>query len=356
MTHEILESPGPWLIRIAKVFEPLAPEILAGIGAPTATRLASETWLLGDTAAAALDVPQLARFIRWRLPVHHSWPCSPRRMDGFIEKAAQSLARKFGPASPQIVLCGSLEPGSPDPYFRRLASNLRGRALQLLPPGTVASAEDQHPAEPTLFTMVGRQGLYAGMATPRHCGGFHPGGTRFIRQADGATLSRSGAKVSEALHQLRLHRPPPPGGAHWLDLGASPGGMTGELLAKGYRVTAIDRAALYPRLKGSPGLTEICGDVAAFAPPSGTHFDAILCDMNGDACKSMRQVSRLAPALVPGGLVIFTLKTAGVSGIAEIDDLATAVRAIATAAGLRLIAETHLTYNRQEFTWLLDLP
>lgn len=352
MTHEMLESPGPWLIRIARVFEPLAAEILAAIGTPVATRLGPEYWLLGDVAAAALDAPRLARFIRWRLPVHHSWPCSPRRMDGFIEKAAQTLARKFGPASPQTLLCGVLDPGSPDPYFRQLASNLRGRALQVLPPAA-AAAEDQHPAEPTLFCMLGRAGLFAGLAAPRACGGFYPGGTRFIRQAGGTTVSRAGAKVSEALHQLRLHRPPPPAGAHWLDLGASPGGMSAELIAKGYRVTAIDRAPLDPRLKGLAGLTEIRRDVAAFVPPRATRYDAILCDMNGDARESMRQVGRLAAALAPGGLVIFTLKTAGVSGLAEIDRLAAAVLTIATAAGLRLLAETHLTYNRQEFTWLL---
>jgi 23S rRNA U2552 (ribose-2'-O)-methylase RlmE/FtsJ len=353
MTHETLETPGPWLVRIAKVFEPLAAEILAAIGTPVATRLGPEYWLLGDTPAAALDVPRLARFIRWRLPVHHSWPCSPRRMDGFIEKAAQSLARKFGPSGPQTLLCGVLDPGSPDPYFRQLASNLRGRALQVLPPAAASAAEDQRPAEPTLFCMLGRTGLFAGMAAPRACGGFFPGGTRFIRQADGATVSRAGAKVSEALHQLRLHRQPPPAGAHWLDLGASPGGMSAELIAKGYRVTAIDRAPLDPRLKGLAGLTEIRRDVAAFVPPRGARYDAILCDMNGDARESMRQVGRLAAALASGGLVIFTLKTAGVAGLAEIDRLAAAVLTTASAAGLRLLAETHLTYNRQEFTWLL---
>jgi 23S rRNA C2498 (ribose-2'-O)-methylase RlmM len=274
-------------------------------------------------------------------------------MDGFIEKAAQSLARKFGPSGPQTLLCGVLDPGSPDPYFRQLASNLRGRALQVLPPAAASAAEDQRPAEPTLFCMLGRTGLFAGMAAPRACGGFFPGGTRFIRQADGATVSRAGAKVSEALHQLRLHRQPPPAGAHWLDLGASPGGMSAELIAKGYRVTAIDRAPLDPRLKGLAGLTEIRRDVAAFVPPRGARYDAILCDMNGDARESMRQVGRLAAALASGGLVIFTLKTAGVAGLAEIDRLAAAVLTTASAAGLRLLAETHLTYNRQEFTWLL---
>lgn len=349
----MLESPGPWLIRISRVFEPLVPEILGALGAGHVTRLATEYFLLGATTAAALDHPLIARFIRWRLPIHHSWPCRPRQMEQFIEKAARSLSDKFGPAHPQMILCGCLDPSSPDPYYKRLASNLRGRALQLLPPAAAAGADDQHPSEPTLFCLVGHQGLFCGMASPRACGGFHPGGTRFIRQRADTTISRAGAKLAEALHHLQLHRPPPPAGSRWLELGASPGGMTVELLAKGYQVTAIDRAPLDPRLSDAPGLTAIRSDVAAFRPPPGAIYQAMLCDMNGPADESMRQVCRLLPALDPEGLLIFTLKTTATTGIAGIRQLAGTVLARATAAGLTLLTETHLTYNRQEFTWIL---
>ncbi|MCF7732770.1 MAG: hypothetical protein K9N23_13860 [Akkermansiaceae bacterium] len=349
----MLESSGPWLIRISRVFEPLVPEILEGLGAGHVTRLGTEYFLLGETTAAPLDNPLIARFIRWRLPIHHSWPCRPRQMERFIEKAAQTLAHKFGRALPQMILCGGLDPSSPDPYYKKLASNLRGRALQLLPPATAAGADDQHPAEPTLFCMVGHQGLFCGMASPRACGGFHPGGTRFIRQSADTTISRAGAKLAEALHHLQLHRPPPPPGSHWLELGASPGGMTAQLLAKGYQVTAIDRAPLDPRLSGAPALTVMRSDAAAFRPPPGALYQAILCDMNGPADESMRQVCRLLPALAPAGVVIFTLKTTATTGIAGIHQLAGTVDARATAAGLTLLTETHLTYNRQEFTWIL---
>lgn len=356
MSAEPLDGPGPWLIRIARTFEPWVPELLALAGAASVKRLGPEFWLLGDAAAAALDEPRLARFIRWRLPLHHGWPCQPRRMEGFIEKASQSLLRKFGPAQPQTILCGPLDPSSPDPYYKILASNLRGRALQVLPPCTAATAEDQHPGEPTLFCLVGQAGLYCGMASPRLCHGFHPGGTRFIRQGGDDTISRAGAKLAEALHHLRLFGEAPPPGAKWLELGASPGGMTAELLARGYRVTAIDRAPLDPRLGGAAGLVAVHGDVTRFTPPAGDRYQAILCDLNGGACEAMRQVCRLASALVPGGLVIFTLKTTGVAGVAAIGDLASAVLELAAQAGLRLLAESHLTYNRQEFTWYLHRP
>lgn len=348
---------GPWLIRIAKVFEPQVPAILAALDAGPATRPGAEYHLLGNTTAERLDEPRLARFIRWRLPVHHAWPCCPRRMDQFVEKAAQALLRKFGPAHPRTLRCGSFDPTSPDPYYRLLASNLRGRALQLLPPpataAAAAAAADPPPDEPALFCLLGPAGLFCGMASPRLCHGFHPGGTRFIRHDPGTTISRAGAKVAEALHHLALHRPPPPAAAHWLELGASPGGMTAELLDRGYRVTAIDRAPLDPRLSGRPGLTAIRGDVAAFRPPAGARYDALLCDLNGEALDSIRQVLRLLPALAPDALVVFTLKTTGATGLTDIGRLAGDVLARATAAGLRLLAETHLTYNRQEFTWLL---
>jgi cystathionine beta-lyase/cystathionine gamma-synthase len=44
------------------------------------------------------------------------------------------------------------------------------------------------------------------------------------------------------------------------------------------------------------------------------------------------------------------LKGAGVESPAEMNELSRAAIAYATASGLSVIATTHLTYNRQEFT------
>ena len=347
----LLENPGPWLVRIARIWEEHVAEMLESARAAPTKRIGPEYWLTSDLNSEALSQPDLARFIRWRLPVHHAWPCNPRKMEGFIEKAARAMQRKFAPAMPQTLLCGALDPSSPDPYFRQLAANLRGRALQLMPPPAAATAEEQHPAEPSLFCMVGQAGLFCGMASPRSCGGFHPGGTRFIRQDAEHTVSRAGAKLAEALHQLRLHREPPPTGAHWLELGASPGGMTAELLDRGYRVTAIDRAPIDPRLTENPNLTIIRADASSFAPKPGAVYQAMLCDMNGDPRDAMRQVARLANALEPGSPVVFTLKTTGAPDPDAIARLA--AETLDLTGQLRLIAETHLTYNRHEFTWFL---
>ena len=69
---------------------------------------------------------------------------------------------------------------------------------------------------------------------------------------------------------------------------------------------------------------------------------------------SLRQVVRLSAALKSGGLIVFTLKAAGADTPAEMLDLLRAAEAFSRASGLSLIAKTHLTYNRQEFTLFFE--
>jgi 23S rRNA (cytidine2498-2'-O)-methyltransferase len=339
-----------WLIRIPDVFEAFAPEILTGLGATPQKRLGGDYYLARVETPAALEDSEWSIFTSWNLPVDHAWPCCPQKMEGFVEKAAQGLLKRFAERSPQALFTGPLQPGAPHPYYKHLATNLRGRVLQLFPSLPVAEVEAQDPEAETLYCLVGKEGLYAGMLSPRAANGFYPGGTKFIRQSE--AISRAGAKIAEALHFLKLHHPDLPAGAHWLELGASPGGMTAELLDRGFRVTAIDRAALDPRLDRAQGLTFVRADVDAFQPKGS--FDALLCDMNGDPRLSLRQVVRLSAGLNPGGLIVFTLKAAGADTPGEMLDLIRAAEAFARASGLSLIAKTHLTYNRQEFTLFFE--
>ena len=344
-------APTSRLIRIPEVFAPWCLELLALFDTGKTTALGSEYHLIRTLDAAILRTGPAAAFISWNLPIHHSWPCHPPKMDNFIEKAAQTLMKKFGPLQPQAIQMGPLQSGAPDRYYKSLASNLRGRTLQLFPGlSGSATAESQHPDKSTLFCLVGQEGLFAGMQSPRESNGFHPGGTLFISQGSAGTISRAGAKIAEALHQLLLHRPALPAGSHWLELGASPGGMTSELLNRSYRVTALDRAPLDGRLKGHAGLTFTKTDVVAFIPPAATIYDALLCDMNGDARSALRQVIRLTKFMRPGGLIVFTLKTPGATTLHDMQETIQLTLREAKAAGLELISLTHLTYNRQEFT------
>jgi len=343
-----------WLVRIPEVFAEWTGDILPRLGAASLPRLGREYFLIKTGRIEAVRHSEAGMFVSWNIPVEHSWPCCPQGMDGFIEKAAQAVWRKFGPRNPQAILTGSLDPGSPNKYYRSLASNLRGRTLQLFPPLRAREVEEQDPAAETLFCLVGSEGLFSGMQSPKESNGFYPGGTKFIAHDAAKTISRAGAKIAEALHYLRLYRPALPQGSHWLELGASPGGMTSELLAREYRVTAVDRAPLDKRLDRQPGLTFVRADAATFQPKQGMCYDALLSDLNGDARESMRLVIRLSKHLNAGGIVVFTLKTPGVEAVSGVIELVQDVVTAAAGAGLQLIAKTHLTYNRQEFTLFFE--
>jgi len=343
------------LLRVPEVFEAWKADVFRDLGAERVRRLGKEYELVRMKLAPPLAGVVAAKYVSWMLPLQHVWPCQPKTMDGFIEKAAQALAQKFASMDLQALMIGALDPGG-DRYYRSLASNLRGRALQLFdqPLREMHDAESQDPCRPTLFVLVGREGLFAGVLSPAQAGGFHPGGTKFIRQNSADTISRAGAKIAEALHHLPLHAACPSAGAHWLELGASPGGMTAELLRRGYQVTAIDRAALDARLLGAPGLHVVQADVADFEPGSGIKYDAILSDMNGEALLAFSRVERLVRYLKLGGLVVFTLKLAGVETYDGVNQLEQKLRSAAEQAGLKWLVCRHLTYNRMEFTCIMQ--
>ena len=344
--------PATWLIRISETFADFSSEIVAALGAEIIKKLGSEYYLIHTRDARAIHRSDAAGYLRWNLPVDHTWPCNPEKMVGFVEKAAQAMLWKFGGRDPQAIFIGQLDPSSTSRYYKALASNLRGRTLQLFPAEIAAfkEVEAQDSKRPTLFCLVGKEGLFCGMQSPRESNGFYPGGTKYINQTSPDTISRAGAKVAEALHYLLMHRRAPKKGSHWLELGASPGGMTSELLTREYKVTAIDRAPLDKRLDKQKDLHFALLDVAAFRPNASMRYDAILSDMNGDAREAIRQVSRLSAHLNPGGLVIFTLKTPGVTSFSEMNELYRDAVTTAAAAGLTLFAKTHLTYNRHELT------
>lgn len=361
-TSAILESmssplaPATWLIRISEVFAEHSSAIVRDLGGSLAKRLGHEYYLLKVQQGFSVQGQAPSLFVRWNLPVEHAWPCNPEKMDGFVEKAAQALFRKFGDRKPQALFIGQLDPSAGHRYYRALASNLRGRSLQLFPEAVASlrEAESQDGRGETLFCLVGKEGLFCGMQSPLKSNGLHPGGTRYISQNSPDTISRAGAKIVEALHFLSMYRPLPGDGASWLELGASPGGMTSELLARGYQVTALDRAPLDRRLDGHAGLRFFPLDAADFQPPGTTRYDAILSDMNGDPRAALGQVLRLAGHLKPDGLVIFTLKTQAINGYEEILELHRDALEMVVTAGLRPIATTHLTYNRQEVTLLME--
>ena len=349
-------SSAKWLIRISEVFADFSEAIVEGLGGELSKRLGSEYYIIQTENPAALQDSESAKFIRWNLPLNHTWPCNPEKMEGFVEKAAQAIFRKFRDRHPQAIFIGQTDPSATHRYYKALASNLRGRTLQLFPReiADFKEVEAQDSNRETLFCLVGKEGLFCGMQSPKKSNGLYPGGTKYISQNSPDTISRAGAKIAESLHYLLMHRGPVRKGSHWLELGASPGGMTSELLARGYRVTAIDRAPLDKRLENQKNLNFALLDVAGFKPNASMAYDAILCDMNGDAREAIGQVVRLTKNLNSGGLVIFTLKTPGITSFNELNELHRFAVTLAASAGLRVLASTHLTYNRHELTLFLE--
>lgn len=346
--------PSPWLVRIPEIFETVADEVLKRMGAVSQTRLGQDYYLIKTANPKAIRKSEVAKFARWNLPMEHSWPCNPQKMDGFIEKAAQTLLKKFGGRNPQAIFIGQLNATSPDKYYKSLASNLRGRVLQVFPKLNVVTVEEQDPEAETLFCLVGKEGLFCGMQSPRDSNGLYAGGSKYIDQVSPDTISRAGAKIAEALHYLLLHRPALAKGSHWVELGACPGGMTSELLARDQHVTAIDRAPLDRRLDGRAGLKFVHADVATFEPKVGTVYDAILSDLNGPPEESIAHVMRLTANLRKHGLVVFTLKVPKIESVDGPCALFAKIVKMTSGARLKLFAQTHLTYNRHEFTLFFE--
>ncbi|MFT3992625.1 MAG: hypothetical protein QM680_14620 [Luteolibacter sp.] len=341
-------STQPWLVRVADVFAPEAGEIFQAAGIERMKELSGGYAIVHAPGDWNLRKEDAGVFLRWGVRIDHSWPCNPQKMEGFIEKASQTLVLKFSAVHPQAVLIGALD--GTNRYYKTLASNLRGRVLQVFGNAGRVAVEEQDPERETLFCLVGKEGLFCGCLPPCETNGFFPGGTKFIRQNAPGTISRAGAKIAEALHYLPLVKSVPEAGGHWLELGACPGGMTSELLERGYRVTAVDRAPLDKRLDGAKGLRFFLQDVREFRPAAGESYDALLSDMNGDPLDAARQVLRLSAFLRKNGVVVFTLKSTGAEDFTELLKLLEAVRFLMGEGGLKLLAKTHLTYNRYELT------
>lgn len=100
-----------------------------------------------------------------------------------------------------------------------------------------------------------------------------PGGVVEI-PPDRAAPSRAFAKLAEV--ELRLGRSIA-AGETCVDLGASPGSWTYLALARGARVTAVDRSPLRDDLMANPRLTFVRGDAFRYEPPEPV--DWLLCDV-----------------------------------------------------------------------------
>ena len=169
---------------------------------------------------------------------------------------------------------------------------------------------------------------------------------RFARDAE--QISRSEFKLLEALDVFRITLAPR---STALDLGAAPGGWTRVLRQRGVYVTAVDPAALDPRLSSDPGVRFRRMTAQRYLAGDPDRFDLIVSDMRMDARDAARLMVACARLLPPAGPVITTLKLPEHGQAAPLQEALGILRAAYTIAGAR-----QLFHNRSEVTAYVRRP
>lgn len=321
------------LLRIGESFQEEAFAALAALNPLPAPRALGAELFACTLVEENLPQVRANPFVRYLLPVAHQWPTDPSST-GFVERAAQGIAAKLSSsAAPEGVRVFSTVPG-----LRRVAVGLRGRLAQLC----VGSGEEQ---TVRLHVIVTPRGVWAGCGRTAEL--LHDNAAAFLPLSSKGAPSRAYAKLEEALQLVAVLEGRAPQLAHWLELGAAPGGMTKVLAERGWRVTAIDRAPLAPEVAALAGVQFHLGDARHLS--LGGDCDALLCDLNGSFENALALSTRCARRLLPGALVIHTIKIA--ADEAPITS-AIAVRAAFAAEGVEVLAIKHLPHNRRELTFI----
>lgn len=198
---------------------------------------------------------------------------------------------------------------------------------------------------PQLLMAVSERATDVGVASAREAG-WLVGGASDARAwlAAGHPISRAGLKWRESRRWLTLLGLEPPAG-RWLELGASPGGITSELACEPgcEGLVAVDRAPLHPSVASLPGVEVVQAD-ATTVRPEGT-FVGLVCDLNCPPATALDAVIRLRTSLVPGALLVHTLKLPSREGVSNAIDRA---RCALQSGGYRVVGLRHLISHRQE--------
>ncbi|HEX7166004.1 MAG TPA: SAM-dependent methyltransferase [Acidimicrobiales bacterium] len=176
-----------------------------------------------------------------------------------------------------------------------------------------------------------------------------PGGRiRLARRAE--RISRSEFKLEELFTLV----PPPDGrGRRALDLGASPGGWTRVLRARGFEVWAVDTGALHPSLASDPLVRPFAKTAGRFLAETdvGEGFDVIVNDMRMVPATSCDLMVAAARRVVPGGTIVVTLK---VDSRSPVRDVRRSLGSLGRA--YEVVFARQLFHNRNEVTVVAQRP
>ena len=303
-------------------------------------------------------------FPRWLSPIEHQWPVNPTT-EGFVEKASQGLMRRFSGR------CQEIDVFATTVRLKSVAKGLKGRLHQVFSQnsqtkGSPTNSKTATQSNGILSVVIDEKGLFAGISLSRlQTGTALVGGLGFLSMQNspankldahsedshstGTTrrqmTSRAGGKIKEVLSLLKEIAIDAQTYPRWIELGASPGGMTQQLIHWGAHVTAVDLAELVPELKQHPKVVHLKIHAQEISTAEG--FEALLSDMNGPFENAARIVSRIAQTLPSGGLVIHILK---LNNSPNPRNALNSVMEQFTKHNLTVVTVKHLFHNRQEFT------
>jgi 23S rRNA (cytidine2498-2'-O)-methyltransferase len=136
------------------------------------------------------------------------------------------------------------------------------------------SFDDEEAEERLHVFFVGGRAAYVGVSSVGNSSQW-PMGIPRLRMPSGAP-SRSTVKLAEALMEFMPARKFEPGSTA-VDLGASPGGWTWQLVQRGFMVTAVDNGPMDAALRDSGQVRHRREDGFRFRPPEPV--DLMVCDM-----------------------------------------------------------------------------
>lgn len=168
-----------------------------------------------------------------------------------------------------------------------------------------------------------------------------PGGRVRLSKPKGQ-ISRSEFKLEELFRTTDL-QPPRRGTA--LDLGASPGGWTRILRTYGLDVVAVDPADLDQRLRGDTHVRHVRTTSGRYLEEANEQFDIVVNDMRMDAAMSVELMITASDLLVPGGMMILTLKLSPHAAVRTVRD---ALARLDEVVDVRFARQLH--HNRNEIT------
>ncbi|MBS1964180.1 MAG: hypothetical protein JST04_18350 [Bdellovibrionales bacterium] len=137
-----------------------------------------------------------------------------------------------------------------------------------------------------------------------------PGGESRIERA-AESPSRASVKIEEAIALLERKTGGPilKAGERAIEIGSAPGGACHALLARGLKVTGVDRAEMAPVVANHPNFTRVDSSIGDWMFPETTAAEWIAIDINAEPKVALREAKPLVDYLKRGVRgIFFTLK------------------------------------------------